>query len=64
MKVTGNGDFCQVFPVLPSDWDSQAEACHLPLQPGNRSGDACLPKYLAALAGSRSHSTHLFIIFL
>lgn len=29
MKVTGNGDFCQVFPVLLGDWDSQAEACLL-----------------------------------
>lgn len=29
MKVTGNGDFCQVFPVLLDDWDSQAQACLL-----------------------------------
>lgn len=64
MLVTANGDFCQVFLVLLSDWDSQAEACPSSLRPGNQSSDACLPKCLAALAGSCSHPTHLFIIFL
>lgn len=36
IKVTGNGDFCQVFPVLLSDWDSQARACLLLLSLGTK----------------------------
>lgn len=36
IKVTGNGDICQVFPVLLGDWDSQAQACFLLLSLGTK----------------------------
>lgn len=50
MKVTGNGDFCQVFLVLLSDWDSQAEACPLPSSLGTRAVmPACLSTWLLSL---------------
>lgn len=63
MKVTGNGDFCQVFLVLRGDWDSQAEACLLPSSLGTTAAmPACLSTWLLS-PGSCSHPTHLFIIF-
>lgn len=36
IKVTGNGGFCQVFPVLLSDWENQAQACLLLLSLGTK----------------------------
>lgn len=61
MTVTGNGDFSQVFLVPHTGWASQAKACPIPSSLGTR---AVVPAYLTALAGSFSHPTHLFIIFL
>lgn len=50
MDVTGNGDFCQVFLVLLSDSDSQAEACLLPSSLGTREMmPACLSTWLLSL---------------
>lgn len=50
MKVTSNGDFCQVFLVLGRDCHSQAEACLRPSFMGTRAAmPSCLSAWLLSL---------------
>lgn len=50
MKLTDNGHFCQVFLVLLSHWDCQAEACPFPSTLGTKTLKlACLSAWLLLL---------------